>query len=704
MSNEELIVLIDLWVARDWVRELDRAFLYFLWKLDPTADSFFLLAVALASHQLGRGHICLDLEATLNAPDEILALPPEDDNGSFSLNGLLLVSPGLARFSSLNGLRPSNVLAGIALPDWLRSIQRSHLVADGAGNTPLVLMNTRLYLRRYWEYEQQIASAIHDRLRRSIPVPEDLRDRLDALFPNRAPLISNHEPVGPDWQKIACALAARSLFSVITGGPGTGKTTTVVRLLALLQGAARQRGEKLRISLAAPTGKAAARLTEAIGKALSQIPETMREAIPTAASTLHRLLGSRPGSRHFRHNADNPLHANLVVIDESSMIDLEIMAALLAALRPETCLILLGDKDQLASVEAGSVLGDLCQNAEQNGYRPDTLHWIASTIDENVGAWGGDGGKLAQQLIMLRVSHRFTANSGIGRLAIAVNSGQTAAIRAVWDHIPPYADIARILLRDELDGNLERLAVEGTIKKRSIAQVVAKSGEIEMSETGGYRHYLKVLHAQRPLLQTTTSEYDQWARVVLEAFDRFQLLCALRRGPWGVEGLNQRIAEVLHSIGLIEQIHGWYEGRPVLVTRNDYSLGLMNGDIGIALRFPENIDTNEVRKANRGAGSTRLRVVFRLPNGGIKQVLPSRLTNVETVYAMTVHKSQGSEFDHVALVLPGKDNPILTRELIYTGITRARHRFTMLLPDAFVLEQSITHRVRRFSGLAQLLS
>ncbi|CAK0762303.1 RecBCD enzyme subunit RecD [Gammaproteobacteria bacterium] len=674
MSNEELIGIIDAWVARGWLRELDRAFLRFLWKLDPNVDSLFLLAATLASHQLGRGHICLDLEATLEAPDEILSLPPEGEVAGF-WGGPLSTSSSMV-------VQPSSVLIGISLTAWRQSIKNSRLVAAGAGNSPLVLVDSRLYLRRYWEYEQRIATALRDRLNHPVPVPEDLRTRLEARF-------SSQSAEGPNWQKIACGLAVRGLFSVITGGPGTGKTTTVVELLALLQEVARQQGKKLRIRLAAPTGKAAARLTEAIGKARSRFSGATQEAIPTEASTLHRLLGVRPGSRLFHHHADNPLHADLVIIDEASMIDLEMMAALLAALRPETRLVLLGDKDQLASVEAGSVLGDLCRKTEQNSYRSDTANWINATIGEDVSAWVGEGGALAQQIVMLRVSHRFTAGSGIGRLAAAVNSGQADAVRKVWEYTPPYPDLTRILLRDETDGNLERLVVEGHI------------GPSGMTEIGGYRHYLQVLHEQRPPVATEAIDYENWARDVLDAFDRFQLLCALRRGPWGLEGLNQRIAEALHRAELIDQTYGWYEGRPVLVTRNDYSLGLMNGDIGIALRFPE---TSAVIRFTDGSSTpTRLRVVFRLPDGGIKQVLPSRLTDIETVYAMTVHKSQGSEFDHVTLVLPDKNNPILTRELIYTGITRARHHFTLLLPEPMVLEQSIVRQVRRSGGLSQLL-
>ena len=742
MTHEELLQGVDTWVERGWLRPLDRAFMRFLRELDPGADALFLLAATLASHQLGRGHICLDLEATLAAPDETLSLPPEGESGA--------PLPDL----------PSRILAGRTLEEWGQRVDQSSLVASGSGNSPLVFVENLLYLRRYWRYEQEVARSILDRLPQFPPAPEnvteelsrhtgmecrypvdrdgtpqvipsawavhrihavrasprtscvqirsgricpafpdgttsellnstvlapeDLKERLEALFPRR------ESSTEPDWQKIACALATRGMLTVITGGPGTGKTTTVVRLLALLQGAAQAQGRKLRIRLAAPTGKAAARLTESIGKAVAKLPEGMGEAIPTEATTLHRLLGSRPDTRHFRHHADNPLHADLVVIDEASMIDLEMMAALLAALRPETRLVLLGDKDQLASVEAGSVLGDLCRDGDEGGYHPATIAWIAESTGEDASHYEGGGGALAQQIVTLRVSHRFGENSGIGRLAHAVNAGDTDAVAQVWGRLPPYPDIARIALRGTEDARFAGFVIEG-----GAGHFPAKTSgaSVEASPALGYRHYLEVMRDRRPGPVSEGQAWDDWAGEVLNAFDRFQLLCALRRGPWGVEGLNRRIAEALHEAGLIGQTQGWYEGRPVLVTRNDYGLGLMNGDIGIALRFPEAANGDAVR----------LRVVFRRPDNGIKQVLPSRLTDIETVYAMTVHKSQGSEFNHVALVLPDRVNPILTRELVYTGITRARDWFSLLAPNPEVLDQAVARRVRRSGGLAQLL-
>ena len=655
MPREDLLEIVEAWVSRAWLRPLDRAFMLFLDELAPAAEALFLLAAALASHQLGRGHVCLDLAATLDDPDGTLSLPPESElaEGPFLL--------------------PARLLRGVTLPVWRRQLADSPLVAAGAGNTPLVLAGNRLYLRRYWQYEQQVAQAVQSRLAQTIAVPDDLAASLESLFPAQ-------NSSRPDWQKIACALAIRGALTVITGGPGTGKTTTVVRLLALLQSAALRQGGKLRIRLAAPTGKAAARLTESIGMAIARLPADMREAIPSEATTLHRLLGARLGTRHLRHHADNPLHADWVVVDEASMIDLEMMAALLEALSPQTRLVLLGDKDQLASVEAGAVLGDLCREAEA-GYQPGTVAWIASMTGEDVSGYQGDSGALAQQIALLRVSHRFRAESGIGQLALAVNRGDGERVGQVWQRQPPYPDLAQILLRGPDDKRLGDFVVEGG----------AGYFPADGAKALGYRHYLAVLHEQRPAPEAPVGAYEAWAGLVLDAFEQFQLLCALRRGPSGVEGLNRLVAETLFRAELIAQTWGWYEGRPVLVTRNDYSLGLMNGDIGITLKFPE-------------AGDFKLRVVFRQPDHSIKQVLPSRLSDVETVYAMTVHKSQGSEFAHVGLVLPEKPNPVLTRELVYTGVTRAKEWFTLLAPNPVILAQAVARRVRRSGGLAGLLA
>ena len=663
---DDLLLLLTQWVERGWLRALDKAFVAFLHELAPDVDPLVLLAAALTSHQLGHGHVCLDLFETLKAPDFALSLPPEGD-----------AQPGVL-------LLPSQLLETLDGVHWCKVLADSSLVAlaadEGASarERPLVLSGKRLYLRRYWAYERRIDSALRQRLAEQEATPSDLARRLDELFDPamRADVI--------DWQKLACALATRSAFSIITGGPGTGKTTTVVRLLALLQAPAVEAHQPLRIRLAAPTGKAAARLTESISQQVQSLrgADSVREKIPTEVTTVHRLLGSRPGTRHFRHHAGNRLPLDVLVVDEASMIDLEMMTNLLDALPPHARLVLLGDKDQLASVEAGAVLGDLCRDAEEGWYSPQTRQWLEAVSGESLrdsGLREGTDGShpLAQQVVMLRHSRRFGEGSGIGQLARRVNRQLPDEARQLLDG-NTHGDVFSLPLQNEHDRKLEHLVLDG-------------HGE----GPHGYRHYLSVLRDRRPASGTPLehSDWVDWARDVLRAFDTFQLLCAVRKGPWGVEGLNQRITDALLKARLIESDQQWYEGRPVLMTRNDYGLGLMNGDIGIALRLPE----LEGPDADRSV----LRVAFPRNDGrgGVRFVLPSRLNDVETVYAMTVHKSQGSEFAHTALILPDALNPVLTKELIYTGITRAKDWFTLIEPRSGVFEEAVQRKVKRLSGL-----
>lgn len=663
---DDLLLLLSRWVERGWLRALDRAFVAFLYELEPETDPLVLLAAALTSHQLGHGHVCLDLFETLKAPDFALSLPPEGD----VQGGVLLLPSQL--LETLDGAHWCNVLASSPL------VALAADPSETAQTRPLVLSSKRLYLRRYWTYERRIDAALRQRLMQQEPTPDDLPQRLNGLFggAESAAVI--------DWQKLACALATRSAFSIITGGPGTGKTTTVVRLLALLQAPAVEAGHPLRIRLAAPTGKAAARLTESISQQVQslQVAEAVRAAIPSDVTTVHRLLGSRPGTRHFRHHAGNRLPLDVLVVDEASMIDLEMMANLLDAMPAHARLVLLGDKDQLASVEAGAVLGDLCRDAEGGWYSPQTRQWLESVSGESLQGSGmhedRDGTHpLAQQVVMLRHSRRFGEGSGIGQLARRVNQQLADEARQLLA-AGSYDDVYSLPLKGEHDHKLERLLLEG-----------------HGNGPQGYRHYLSVLRDQRPpsTRPLEHADWTDWAREVLQAFDTFQLLCAVRKGPWGVEGLNQRITAALLKARLIESDQQWYEGRPVLMTRNDYGLGLMNGDIGIALKLPE--------REGAEIGKTVLRVAFPRNDGegGVRFVLPSRLNDVETVYAMTVHKSQGSEFAHTALILPDALNPVLTKELIYTGITRARYWFTLIEPRAGVFEEAVLRKVKRLSGL-----
>ncbi|MGY3231947.1 exodeoxyribonuclease V alpha subunit [Luteibacter sp. HA06] len=623
--NPQVLTWLDRGVLEGKLRAVDRAFARFSASLDEGGDGRVIMAAALLSRELGEGHICVEVEA------------------------LAAVEPMLADAES-----------------WLLT---SSLVGSSVGepNTPLVLDGGLLYLRRFWRDEARVAESIVARLG-PVDVPADLAQELDRLFPA--------DTDGLDWQRVACAIAARGAFAVITGGPGTGKTTTVVRLLGLLQTLAHKRNEpRLRIRLAAPTGKAAARLNASIAGQIERldVDAAVKQAIPAEVTTLHRLLGSRPDTRAFRHDRDNPLHLDVLVIDEASMIDLEMMAATLDALPRDARLILLGDKDQLSSVEAGAVLGDLCARADAGHYDLATREWLDAVCSVDVGAWTDpvDARPLDQRVVMLRRSRRFGTDSGIGALAQAINAGDAAAVTRAF--ASARGDIAVVA---PAPASIAALAIDG------------RDG------APGHRHYLDWIERERPPIDAPFDAFQQWGAGALTAYARFQLLCATRHGDAGVDKQNERIAQGLLDRGLIEAVTGWYEGRPVMVTRNDYALGLMNGDVGVTLWAPD------------GQGGMALRVAFAVMDeqGGerVRFVVPSRLSAVDTAYAMTVHKSQGSEFEHTALALPPEPSPVLTRELVYTGVTRARTHFTLLAaPD--ILGYAVSRKTRRASGLLRRL-
>ena len=680
--------------------------------LDPEAAStlaLVLLGAALCSAQLGQGHACLDLQAVTADPAGIPGLPVAD---------------------ALHGLDALRWQA--ALRAWPQLVSCPAQAEDACAGrfTPLVLAHGRLYLHRLWRCEQDVQQGILQRLGRDdaavagamdaqraaaaangADAIDDaqtarLQQALDVLFPSALTAGAQADTRAPadaadnggrdtaadqpaDWQKIACVLASRQRFGLITGGPGTGKTTTVLRLLALLQWQAlAAHGKPLRIGLAAPTGKAAARLSGSIAGAIGRLPlddapqgEAIRAAIPHAVSTLHRLLGSRPDSRHFRHDARNPLRLDVLVIDEASMIDLEMMAAVMHALPASARLILLGDKDQLASVEAGAILGELCARAQQGHYWPETAAWVSEVTREVVPPTLQDvaGTPLDQSICMLRHSHRFGADSGIGRLAAFVNAGDVQGVARLWREAGQGAGQTGDIARYEVDAS-----------RRGLRELVIQGrGE----QPVGYAHYLQVMRQHQPAPDADPTVFDAWAQQVLQAHGRFQLLCALRQGHWGVDHLNRQIAVWLQGAGLLAASEGWYAGRPVMITHNDYELGLMNGDVGITLAGP----------------GGRLRVVFLNDRGAVRWVLPSRLQAAGTVFAMTVHKAQGSEFDHAALAMPEALSPVLTRELVYTAITRARRFFTLVGPAAEgeagtrglddVMARAIRRQVQRASGL-----
>lgn len=624
-----MITLLDQAVRDHLLRPLD---VQFSRMIAGDNDPMMQLAAAVLSAEAGAGHVCLPLSY----------LQPEKLFGGRQ--------PTLAQA----------LWQAIGAPDqlhWMQILNNSPAVSDGTQPTPLVLQNDRLYLQRMWQYEGDVVRFMaSDNTASFINEARDvnetlLRETLDRLF----------GPAGTevDWQKLAAAVAATRRISVISGGPGTGKTTTVAKLLtALIQ---LSQGQRLRIQLAAPTGKAAARLTESLGKAIRQLSLTddERKLFPDQASTLHRLLGAQPNSQRLRYHRGNPLNLDVLVVDEASMVDLPMMARLIAALPAKAQVIFLGDRDQLASVEAGAVLGDICRFAEL-GYsesRAEQLTRLTGCIlagNIPIGDVQTDTVNVRDSLCLLRKSYRFDEKSGIGQLALAVNAGK------YWDALSvlngAYPDIENFSLADSDD---YQVLLEDCV--------------------AGYQHYLELAAAGAHAVE------------VLAAFGRYQLLCALRSGPFGVSGLNERIEQLLHRKRLIERALGpsgrWYVGRPVMIGLNDSALGLFNGDIGIALYDSEG----------------DLRVHFQLPDGNIKSVQPSRLPSHETAYAMTVHKSQGSEFEHTALVLPNTFMPVLTRELVYTAITRARQRLTLYCSDT-VLSHAIRTPTLRVSGLVERLN
>ncbi|EIC84252.1 exodeoxyribonuclease V subunit alpha [Serratia sp. M24T3] len=624
-----MMALYEQAIALGALRALDVQFARMVAGNDPA----IMLAAASLSAEAGRGHVCLRLSEL--QPDTLF-------EGRF---------PALA----------SGLWQAAGEPDeavWRELLARNPAVGDGGQATPIVLQQQRLYLQRMWQDEGQVAAFfINDEPNPLLALGEQgnelavdelrLRAVLDQLF-------GAAESDEVNWQKVAAAVAVTRRISIISGGPGTGKTTTVARLLAAL--VQLQSDRRLRIQLAAPTGKAAARLTESLGQASRQLDLTDEERgqFPDEASTLHRLLGAQPNSQRMRYHQGNPLHLDVLVVDEASMVDLPMMARLIAALPAKARVIFLGDRDQLASVEAGAVLGDICRFAEQ-GYSParaEQLQRLTGCLVE--GNELEHPASVRDALCLLRKSYRFDASSGIGILAAAVNAGDSQLAR-------------RILSRN-----------------------LADLGNFPLSETDDFKSLLDACVAgYRPYLQAVAASADPV--VILKAFGDFQVLCALREGPFGLAGLNERIEQMLQRQGLIRRpiaLGGrWYAGRPIMISRNDSALGLFNGDIGIALH-------NELGE---------LRVYFQLPDGQIKSVQPSRLPIHDTAYAMTVHKSQGSEFEHTLLVLPNHFLPVLTRELVYTAITRAKRQLSLYSSEK-VLGLAIRTPTQRRSGLVERLT
>ena len=617
-TSAALLQTLQSWSELGWIRRLDHALARLLADLDPQVSPTVLLAAALLAQLEGRGHTCLPINTLLHDPADLLGWAPQ---ACAALQAELAQRPASveAWIAELRAC-PLVALDDALAPDLaaarsaVAAAGPASLAAPGAASSksPLVLRGQRLYLRRYWGYERRVATQVLQRVvlrpgsRLGLPAAQyelpnaDLaRSWLDRLFPASPAEPSNAlaSPAGgapqaaaeptPDWQKIACAVALCGRLSVITGGPGTGKTYTAARLLALLL-AVSPTPERLRVALAAPTGKAAARLRQSIDTALAGLQQQLGNSLPLAAlashigpaRTLHGLLGARPDSRRFQANAAQPLAVDVLIVDEASMVHLEMMAALLEALPPGARLVLLGDKDQLASVEAGAVLGELCRDAERGFYRPDTAAFITAATGQTLPpALLGAGSALAQQTVMLRQSRRF--GGPIGQLALAVNagdSGRAAALLRAAGNAAPAVDAAADAPVSASAGAPPSAAPLQTLFASTPAVLLQLALHGREGAVGGYRTYLETLRlgpapvaagaATEPVTEPvvtpiadptpdptpdpTTAAWTAWVLQVLADFERFRLLCAVREGEWGCDGLNRAVERALVAEGLLE--------------------------------------------------------------------------------------------------------------------------------------------------------
>jgi len=604
--------VLDRWLREGWLRPLDHALGASLQRLTPGTPDNVALAAALASRALEFGHSRVPLDRVADlcaeiAPDRTPQLP--------------------------------------ARTEWERELAASVYAASGeddARGKPLVFASGAIALRRYDDYEAKLASALRALSGPVAPPPDPdwLRERTVALFS-----IDADHPA--DRQALSAALAQIERVVLLTGGPGTGKTTTVARVLVLAVEAALRRGETLRVALAAPTGKAAARLSESLRESYKKlfddgrIDATERDALESRASTLHRLLGGRPDSVHFRHDAKNPLAADLVVVDEASMVDLPLMCKLADALPPHARLILLGDRDQLPSVETGDVLAALCDAAG------DGATWPSRIAARLQAATGAEVATREDTCPLVRIeldrSRRQSATLDVSALSASIRAGDSASVLAGL-HASAYRGVH---WHSGRDAALAELVLDHALP-----------------------HYRAI--ASAPDVATA-----------LAMLRNHRVLTAVREGDAGSRTLNARIALALQRPGARDD--AFFHGRPVMIRENSYRHGLYNGDVGLVWLGEDG----------------NLRVWFDTATGP-RAWLPAALPVHESAFALTVHKSQGSEFDDVLLVLPERSVRVTSRELIYTGITRARRALT-LWANENVLAEAIARRAQRWSGLADRL-
>lgn len=632
--------------AIEGIREIDRGFARFICEHQcGECDDALVDAVVLVSRLSGDRHAALDLAKA--AGRDVAAVLQLDGKTGIEL-------PGSEEWK-----------------ERLRSCSRVVGIAPKAVEKPLILDQDLLYLNRFWHYERIVAEHVRKMTGQSEEVPEKAWDLLKRLFFDRKKGF---------WQYLAAIATLRSRITVISGGPGTGKTFTAARILALHLALK----PDMEVRLAAPTGKAAQRMSEAIREAkkgLDLVENPVRE-IPEEASTIHRLLGYHGGSREFRFNAKNKLPIDMLIVDEASMVDLPMFARLFEALPDDAHLVLLGDKDQLASVETGSVFTDLTAPEYLNLFTDDFINLfngLEKGLERKLMKTADKSHILNNRAIKLEHSFRFEDKSGIGFASHLINvAGDQDDAAAVMD-----------LLKNQRlnEHNRQRLGLTG--KNFSASQGFTDISWQEIKETG-------LLEALRQSIKSGVikhlSEYmkmaekglgnDDLAKRVLSALMQFRILTPVNNGPFGVEGLNTMVKKALN----IPEYTTRFAGRPIMVLHNDYGLNLMNGDVGVMLKDRDNA----------------FRAWFPAQNNAVRSFPPAFLPEHITAFAMTVHKSQGSEFDNVLMVLPENDNPVITRELLYTGITRAKARVEVWATPT-VFSAGVLRQTQRTSGLRKRL-
>lgn len=645
LKQVEVISVLDYHFAR-LINEKQQGYTY----PQQVADLAVLLA-ALSSYHSQNGSSCFD--PALNHYDFFdLSLQPE-------------LKPFLQAIQQR--------IQGLPINLWQTVLEQYQHIAfawHATSAAPLLWENGLVYLRRNWFDEQRVIERLNQRLQQPIDMldPNKIATMLDQLFPLEVKSEIN-------WQKIAVATALSKNFCLISGGPGTGKTHTVCSLLAALQWQQQQLHlAPLKIALVAPTGKASARLSESLAKSVSRLPNVIDteviQHIPRQAQTLHRLLGMSPNKTTGRYNQQQPLAYDLVVLDEASMIDLNLFAQLLDSLTAQTRLVLLGDKDQLASVEAGAVMSELCKFLLE-GYSSEHCAYLQYVTRQNLDA-KQQGHPLRDTVCFLRKSYRFREDSGIKMLAQAVNEGQANS----WHSFGKFDDLA-LLIYPQVGNDTVIHPLE-----RGHRQDLQALKLILQSALEWYGDYLQKIQ--------TLQEYNvENITAIFAAFNQVRLLAAVRQGWYGVEQLNQTIAEFLRQQGLLRFrfAHEWYHGKAIMVMKNDPTVELYNGDVGLLLTDKQ--------------GNSR--VWFESSDGQLRDISPSRVPSHEPAFVMTVHKSQGSEFAHTVLVLPSTMNPVLSRELLYTAITRAKSKFT-LLGTQRIWQSAVCLPVRRSSGLYKRLN